>query len=312
MAGLPETLPERLMVVTANLQLIDQPADPQAGVFVRRIETVLRSAPDILLLQEVDVDAAGRVAQLLSDRLGLSYDVASAPSDPVVIIEDDHELMRDTAVLMCTDTVDVEGEPLTVAAPYDPIDAGRFPLRVKEQSLAGFRKRASGLGGAVASVHFVTNNYFTPPNLGFYLKRVWVEDLVAALEGAWPRAEFDHVIAGDFNNRRCVSRPERVKCQPWPFWDVLTRHHGYLDAVLEVHGSSDADLRLQYRKGKRMARTRIDYVFTPAEVVGCSHDTDYGATRNDRDFYSDHRLLWALLELGPSGEPEGGSHPQTQ
>ena len=44
---------------------------------------------------------------------------------------------------------------------------------------------------------------------------------------------------------------------------------------------------------------RIDYVFARGVVRDASHDVGYEARRGDPDFYSDHRLLWALVS--PSG-----------
>ena len=85
---------------------------------------------------------------------------------------------------------------------------------------------------------------------------------------------------------------ETGNCEVWPFWESHVNRAGLKDSIFEIHGSSDDDLGRQGGKAKR-----IDYIFTNADVIDASHDVDYDAAPGNPGFYSDHALLWALLDL---------------
>lgn len=159
----------------------------------------------------------------------------------------------------------------------------------------------------MASIHFPRSDRFASLATSFVYKGRWAASMVELLASAYPSAGV-RVIGGDFNNRRCADTDETVDCEVTPFWAELTAA-GYRDAVFTTHGGDDASLREQYRKGDRTARTRIDYIFVKgAAVTEASHDVGYGAKSGDPDFYSDHRFLWAGLQL-QVGAPDSGTEP---
>ena len=147
--------------------------------------------------------------------------------------------------------------------------------RIKEHAHCLARTASGRLRLALASIHFVTSDKLAAPTMGFCYKGKWTRQV-------W-------VMAGDFNNRRCLSRRETIDCDVLPFWHVLTAQGGFRDAVFDRHGDSDDSLEAQTPNGRR-----IDYVFVCGRVNKASHDVDYAARKGDPGFYSDHRLLWAL------------------
>jgi endonuclease/exonuclease/phosphatase family metal-dependent hydrolase len=292
------------MVVSANLKkaLPRYLADDTSLVnFARRVVEVVPFAPDALLLQEVVASSAERAADLVERATGDTYAVA-APAGEVARVGEagGQDVIRNCAIVLNTRTLALEGREGFAMSRYDTRDArpGVRP-RVKEQPHCLARSLVHDMSVALASVHFVTNQKLASAALGYRYKGRWAAEM-AELMGArygHVRAPLTAIIGGDFNNRRCRGPVERVDCETLPFWDALCADHGYTDAVFARHRRSTAALREQSRRGRYVTK-RIDYLFVRGEVFDAAHDTNYDARMGDPTFYSDHRLVWALV--GPA------------
>jgi hypothetical protein len=299
--------PGRLLVVSANLRkaLPRYLADDSSLVnFTRRVRRVVPDAPDALLLQEVVSSSAFRVAELLSEELGFDYHVAIAPGESAVVGHwEGQDVVRNAAILLNAATLRVEGAGGYLATRYASRDArpGVRP-RVKEHPHCLAVTPEGDLAAALVSVHLVTNDKFTLPRVGFRHKGRWARELATFVRAAYPgdRRSRLWVLGGDFNNRRCRRWRETVRCRELPFWDALVRHEGYRDAVFERHGGLSTSLAEQARSGRHVLK-RIDYLFVRGRVYDASHDVGYDARSGDADFYSDHRMLWAVV--GPEPGP---------
>jgi endonuclease/exonuclease/phosphatase family metal-dependent hydrolase len=302
-----DTVPgNELLIVTANLQQgrSDPSSSKQMQIFANRVTTLVPFAPDVLLLQEVSGESAVKVANLLRRRTTFNYQVAIGPQGDVVQKTDDvEEVIYDSAIVLNSNTMESVDDGGVITNAYDPIDAfpGVLP-RTKQHSFMLVRKRIGGVPVALASIHFVTSERLALKSLGFCYKNKWTREVTDLLFDRYPIPDHAHVVAGDFNNPRCLvtpglATPEAVKCEEWPFWNAFTSRAGYNDAILSVHGSSDRALHRQARRGTRTAKPRIDFVFTTANVLDASHDVTYGAFPGEPGFYSDHRFLWARIDL---------------
>jgi hypothetical protein len=289
----------RLLIVSANLDLAfpKRPPNPaQTGAFADRVASILPHAPDAVLLQEVDRPNASNLAAQLSERLPFAYAVKAAPNEPVVDKSSDKEdVVGDTAIVLNTTTMRALERPGVISTRYRADDRapGTKP-RAKQHVFLAAGERGGSLKLAMASVHFVPAERLASPIVGFCYKGQWTQKITRLLSGRYPGRL--HVIGGDFNNRRCLATTETVQCDTWPFWFALVHKWRFKDAIFAVHGTSDETLREQYRKGTGYSKLRVDYIFTTGTVVDASHDTTYGAIPGDPGFYSDHRLLWSLIE----------------
>jgi exonuclease III len=291
--------PRQLLVLSANLQeaLPRDMLDAEMVNFARRVPEVLPFAPDAVLLQEVVRSSAARVAQLLKDTTGFGFDVTRGPGPEIVVgTEGSQIVVRDTAILLNRRTMRLQEEGGFFRTRYLSEDAapGVQP-RVKEHAHCLARTASGRIRIALASIHFVTNDKLAALSVGFCYKGTWARQVANFLRSRYAQGTVTQlwVVAGDFNNRRCLTPRETVVCDVLPFWHVLTAQSGFRDAVFDRHGHSEESLAAQTRNGRR-----IDYVFARGRVLAASHDIDYDAHKGEPGFYSDHRLLWALV--GPS------------
>lgn len=302
---MPDCSPSRqLAVVTVNLQeAFRDPdvADPTELVnFARRVPDVVPYAPDVLLVQEITGAGSRFLADMMHRATGSRYEIAVAPGVESIRRKRRVKIATDTAIILNADTMALDDPGGFIQISYDERDAARGKIRVTHQAFAHAHKQDDSLSTVLMSVHFVTSKHMASPHTAFAYKGLWCRQLAAFLDETYaPRPEQVHVIGGDFNNRRCDAPVETLDCAPLPFWRTLVDEFGYTDSVFAVHGFSDESLRAQYRKGTEYARSRIDYIFARGGVLDASHDVDYGAMEGDADFYSDHRLVWALVE-GPA------------
>jgi exonuclease III len=271
--------------------------DAERVNFARRVREVVPFAPDAVLLQEVVQSSAARVAQLLKDTTGFGFDVARGPGPDVVVGREGSQIVvRDTAILLNRRTMRIHDAGGFVSTRYLSKDAapGVEP-RVKQHAHCLARTASGRIRLALASIHFVTNDKLAALSMGFCYKGKWARQLAGFLSSRYPQDAVPQlwVIAGDFNNRRCLAPRETVDCDVLPFWHVLAAQSGFRDAVFARHGHSQASLAAQTRRGRR-----VDYVLARGRVFAASHDVDYDARKGEPGFYSDHRLLWALV--GPS------------
>lgn len=290
----------QVLVLSANLkkaQARDR-VDSEILNFMPRVPKAVPFAPDAVLLQEVVESSAARVAALFEESTGFGFDVAVSPGpEPIVGTQEDQVVVRNTAILLNSETMQAAGQGGFVASRYSSRDAApELKPRIKEHAHCLARTKSGGIEVPLVSVHFVTNQKFAASTMGFCYKAQWAREVMNYLQTQYPRGDVPQVpvIGGDFNNRRCLRSREKVVCEVLPFWHVLTEQGGFSDAVFERHGGSEKSLAAQMNGHKR-----IDYVFARGVVRDASHDVGYEARRGDSDFYSDHRLLWALVS--PSG-----------
>jgi endonuclease/exonuclease/phosphatase family metal-dependent hydrolase len=292
-----------LLVLTANLQQGhgDPSKSNQMDIFVNRVSNLVPFPPDVLLLQEVSGGSAERVARLLRRRTRLNYRISVGPPGDVIQSSDElEEVVWDSAIIVNLDTTQPLDQRGVITTRYELADGiPRAPARTKQHSYLLVKKSDRMMPVALSSIHFVQSLRLMPRTLGFCYKRQWTKEIVAFFDDRFPRLGHVHVIGGDLNNPRCLRVPETIKCEEWPFWQTLTARAGYSDAIYTVHGSSNRDLLRQARRGHSIAKPRIDYIFTSASVLKCSHDITYDARAGDPGFYSDHRFLWAHLRLPP-------------
>lgn len=284
------------LILSANLKkgLPRDRIDSEIVNFARRVPEVVPFAPDAVLLQEVVESSTARVAELLEETTGFGFDVAVTPGpEPIVGTKDAQIVVRNTAILVNRKTMRVIGEGGFVASRYLTRDtAPEVKPRIKEHAHCLARTASGRIEVPLVSIHFVTNEKFAALTMGFCYKAQWARRVAHFLGTQYPQSDVPQVpvIGGDFNNRRCLRPREKVACEVLPFWHVLTAQSGFSDAVYDRHGGSEESLAAQTKEGKR-----IDFVFARGAIIAASHDADYEARRGDPGFYSDHRLLWALV-----------------
>lgn len=286
----------QVLVLSANLKkaVPRDRIDSEIVNFAQRVPEVVPFAPDAVVLQEVVESSAARVAELLGNSTGFGFEIAVTPGpEPVVGRKDEQLVVRNSAILVNRRTMRVVDEGGFVASRYLSRDAApELEPRIKEHPHCLARTRSGNIDLPLVSIHFVTNEKFAASTMGFCYKAQWAREVLNFVQTQYPQRDVPlvPVIAGDFNNRRCLKAREKVACEVLPFWHVLTAQGGYSDAVFERYGGSEKSLAAQTN-----GRKRIDYVFARGAVLDASHDVGYEARRGERDFYSDHRLLWALL-----------------
>ena len=316
---LPKSPEGEVVVISANLQEAFLPSDVQDSSemrsFARRIRQLVQErtilyAPDVLLLQEVASFSTTKLARFLKDATGYTYAITIGPElSPIVKDTAEHQIVRDTAILINAATMEVIGRKGFITSRYGaPESRNAAKPRWKQQAFAAVQEKTGGFSLALASVHFTPTEEMASEETAFARKGRWADAIARHLSEAFPK-QHTRVIGGHFNNRRCTTKttepPEPVDCDPpgmggeTPFWTALTQPvapFNYLDAVFAIHGATDATLKSQYRKGGGFVKKRIDFVFARAKVVFAAHDTTYGVRKSDADYISEHRLLWAQLQ----------------
>jgi endonuclease/exonuclease/phosphatase family metal-dependent hydrolase len=265
--------------------------------FAVRVRSIVPSTPDAVLLQEVSRSAATYVAGALSGRLDVEVVMGARPIDLTGPSEPGGpEVAGDTAVLLnSTSLAGVASGSISTS--YDDADrAPDRPYRTKKHRFVQAKTLTGNKTVQLVSVHFIINKWLHSEDVCFCYKRVWTDRIARRMQDRMPSANTVNVIAGDFNNRRCTPRREKVVCTTTPFWHSLTAKWGYTDAVFDFHGTSDERIRRQGQGGPGRSG-RIDYIFTTGRVSKASHDINYRAGVADPHFYSDHPLVWAELEI---------------
>lgn len=200
----------------------------------------------------------------------------------------------------------------------------------KRTFYAEFIEKESGLRFAVASVHWVLDEFFSQKSYAAEMKAEWAKHIADTLKTTFPLSTA-FAIGGDFNQKRCKatallettddvstsvdSANEPVLCEPNPFWTRFSSL-GFVDTVFAMHGQTDERLRDQYRDGFvgrsltqiNYRKKRIDHIFIGGDTVhsAASFDLSCGVTApypEDRNCaklahphaYSDHRIVWAFM-----------------
>jgi endonuclease/exonuclease/phosphatase family metal-dependent hydrolase len=294
------------LVVTWNLKEAFERADLTEKRDVRaaaqRLATALPRLPDVVLLQEVIGSSAAEIARLLTTTTKKPYEVVAAPPATTHIIKwaPPRQTIRDSAILVNQSTMEKVRRVSWIATTFDPRD--RDPeapmLTTTEHPVALLEHRGSGQRLVVVVAHFVHGQGMTKASEDSY-KASWLRQIGQRVErtfGADAQVTA-RVIAGDLNTNRCVRQPEKIKGKEREFWKVMTAEMGYLDAVYVTNCESDESLMAQYRRGQRLATKRIDYIFVKGNVKAASHDLDYDPAEGSEEWATDHRLVYALVDL---------------
>ena len=260
-AGSGESPPNRVLVVSANLQeaFDDKDVRNQRDIsrFPGRLLRKTPFKPDVLLLQEIRLKSARYVAQELSKRVGDRYTVGNEllplPYDVVGGVW----VQTDTAVLINQATMTATGEGGFVKTPH-PWGVKKKKM-VKEHAFLPVEEDASGESMAFMSLHF-------PPAPGSRkthkkLFGKWTQEVIDVLEKRYPNAA--KLIGGDFNQLRKTAGPG-------------------VRGVMNDNGY------------KIVAPTkepfRTDFIYS--EVDGIRGGRDSGKAS-----YSDHVFIWSLVQV---------------
>lgn len=298
-----------ILVVTANLAETHNPLDvAETGdmkAFAVRVDKLLPRPPDVILLQEVFVPSAEAVVKYLKQTTGAAYSIAVEPASKSPRTADKtRDYVRDTAVLLNNNTTKATGRKGILTTGYDPRHLNPTwqtgLVRMKEHGHVLALHKPSRTRLALMSIHLAPNAAVTPEERFFQYTEEWVGQMCADMKKNYPRRGRQiNILAGDFNNRRCVDKKETVTGEVMPMWARLQKE-GYKDAVFEIHGKDDKTLTKQYEKGGAKKVKRIDYIFVSGgDVVDASFDL------SDPSAYSDHRLLWAVVR--PAAKRAKGS-----
>jgi hypothetical protein len=285
---LPTSPPGQLLIVTNNINETgaSDVADPTDMYnLAQRLAEILPFAPDVLLTSESYSPAADSLAQALTDVLGHTYVVAVGSRDFRDIDAD-----RDSAILLNLDTMRARNSGGYVVIDRPTTDKGAAHLLVKELK-----------GGARAALLSVHVGIPSDAEMDY-----WMRAVGTALVTTYPNPADRQVenVAGDFNARRCLAPgPETLDCDTKPFWRFMTEELKFTDSIFSA---------APWEIGQESKR--IDYIFHRGPVLSASSDTEYDSffttpTRNKckteynkglnpegcERFYSDHRLLWALV-----------------
>jgi hypothetical protein len=261
--------------------------------FVNRLPLVVPYAPDILLVQEVIREGVQYMARVLSEQTGFIYKVTVCPEQSVYPYPPQPDVMltrRDCAIIINTSTIQEQDR------------GGYFPSFItreecyhennanKEHAYQLVKDKRTNLLFPLVSLHLLPSKATHNQDIVFTKKGQWVKEICEFVEKTYPTQDNQiKIIAGDFNNKRCIESVETISCEVYPFWTVLTKHYDYTDTVFEIGREGEIG---------NPEMKRIDYIFTKGgNIVDAASDLDYTAeVQNDpRYFYSDHRMNWALI-----------------
>lgn len=313
----PRTLkgspPGEVLVADANLLEAfkkDDVADPtDMRNFAQRLTDRVPYAPDALLLQEVVGPSAENVARFMSEETGYKYEAVVAPGQSAFVGGGTN---RDTAIVLNRTTMRA-------------LDEGgflrdEFGSKNKDHSYLFAKERRGGLRVPLVSVHL-------QPRPDFDSKADSTRQIAEFLKQTYPSPSNRQVevVAGDFNNRRCLDKAfntdEPYECQESPAYLTMTEDYGYTDAILAA--GSAQDIRHEGTK-------RIDYIFARGAVHDAVSDLArksnftqqefreckqlYNEGRGDEstgacatDFYSDHRFVIALIGMPNGADADSGA-----
>jgi hypothetical protein len=276
------------LIVTNNINETgaDDITDPTDMYnLAQRIAELMPYAPDVLLTSESYSPAADSLAQALTDVLGHTYVVAVGSRDFRDIDAD-----RDSAILLNLDTMRARDSGGYVVIDRPTTDKGAAHLLVKELK-----------GGARAALLSVHVGIPSDAEMEY-----WMRAVGNALVTTYPNPADRQIedVAGDFNSRRCIAPGrEKLVCDTKPFWSFMTGELGFTDSIFSAAPSEIGQ-----------EAKRIDYIFHRGPVLSAASDVEYDSffttlTRNQckagynigeppvgcERFYSDHRLVWALV-----------------
>ena len=256
--------------------------------------------PDVLLLQEVRGSSADYIGGLLTAATGCTFALAVSPGENYVVKNDDPVILRETAILLNTDTMEKVGNSGYIVTKYDRSQADPGVKRTYKSHAWGMAQDLqSGETISLASLHLVKDGSLRNLEVARKLKNKWSRQIAGALKNKFPNADLS-AIGGDFNANRCNFGDHN--CPGAPFWRSLTQDFNYRDSYWVI---------------KDFGRY-IDYIFAKKFVVDADEDNEYDQSSDP--FYSDHQFRWATLassDVVPPApftiwEANGWGKPMTQ
>jgi Endonuclease/Exonuclease/phosphatase family len=231
--------------------------------------------PDVLLLQEVRGSSADYIGGLLTAATGCGFALAVSPGENYVVKDGDPVILRETAILLNTDTMEKVGSGGYLVTKYDRSQADPSVKRTyKSNAWVMARDLQSGETISLASVHFVKDGSLRNLEVARTLKNKWSRQMATTLKRKFPNADLS-AIGGDFNANRCNFGDQN--CAGAPFWRSLINDFNYRDSYWAI---------------KDFGRY-IDYIFAKKFVVDADEDNEYD--KGSDPFYSDHQFRWATL-----------------
>jgi hypothetical protein len=306
---LPASPRRQLFVVNQNLEevhprpldglfrwLYDMQSDKEVTNFTRRLPTWLPYIPDVMVLQEVDGPVAKKVAARLSLLFNERYEAVVLPDRPLLPIETAAGTTHrkwNTAVVINRQRVSfVRGGYVRTSQKEQDRTEGIKTIQHHAHALV--KERQTSMSAAVVSIHFNSNNFFTPATLGEHRRVEWSREVATFMRRHYRGADVT-ILGGEFCTRRCTdTERERVACTESRMWTVLTDEFHYRDSVYVANSSSDADIGEQATSNHGLEK-RIDYIFARGKVLAASRDVGYRAYEGDRDYISDHKGDYALI-----------------
>ena len=277
------TSPNRVLVVTNNLHSDSEEEIQQLGearVLARRVLDDVDCPPDVLLLQEVVRASARRVAETFTRMTTDRYVVVKSPGDSWIPVARKKVVNTETAIVVNLSTMRVVDDGGWIRSPYQRAHAVGRPV-VRRHAHVMVAERRGGVRIALVSVHWVRPSTLSSREVARAYQDRWAKQIAETVDDRYPRANVK-LIAGDFNQNRCVYEPSN-NCEPLsPYYETLRgRRYGYVDAVFEMHKMGG-----------------VDYFFSTGDLLDAGSDGDYdkdAAEGDARRWYSDHKFRWALL-----------------
>jgi len=312
-----------------------------AHLAIKTVGDGMGFVPDVITLQETYASDARTIANELFLATGYRYTVHGHNSD-FGNLSDGSAGNSGTALLFNEETMLVERAPTTIETkdPYgfERIRRHLIGAQIKKPDLVEvyanrqYFNRGRSIG--TAAIHFAVGQEqkkgLVSAGNRQQTKALWFREVADELYRQWCCVSHS-VIAGDFNEVRCVENPspdndlegfaaddpaadgtvtlENSTC----VGGVRAMHRaaserGFVDAIYSQYGATDPTLQTQYQDGLGHRRYRIDHIFARSSTIErASFDISCGLgdpNLNNCDYlshpqrYSDHRLLWALLADG--------------
>lgn len=303
----PPSPPGRMWVVNANVREF-KPVDVRHHAdmyrFVTRSLAMTRGeAPDVVLLQQVNLAATRWLQTAFTSRTGARFKAVKLPPAVVRIRRSGGAVVRnDSAILINASMVraptagtfrvkqtrrTARHERIEQVIPWaEVVERGRSPLSLRM---------------ALTSIHFPTHHTFRSRKLSQQQKAQWSVKLHRQLADEMPdRGSGDgrvRVLAGDFNVRRCEPGTDSrwiSDCRTNPFWTAL-ESRGYRESLFVGN----------YLHTKP---STIDFMFSTGEISDVRWDHRYDP-KGTSSYYSDHRVGASLLEDVDTTPPHKGRRP---
>lgn len=286
----------KVLVVSNNVYEAESSdaADPRdMKRFVGRMQEMVPTAPDIVLVQEVRRSAVNNIRSYLESRFGCRFSIAANASASGWRWVNNHRIIgQDTAVIFNADSMNVLAKG-HIANDYELSQAASGePVKVKKAAWAKLREKDLVVGQgpelltlAAASVHYPRATQFSTKAVAEALDTRFSKNIADRLESKLAEGNNQdsniHVIAGDFNMSRFDDAPRNER---GPYRLLTHTPYNYKDGVIKLAATGSPN--------------PIDFLFSTGNAVRAELDKYNTHDESAPDFYSNHNLRWAMLE-GP-------------